>query len=328
MPCTRHRLFLAALIIAAKYLNDSSPKNSHWAHYACLFDVSEVNLMEKQLLFLLDYDLRFDEKQAIGYWQRFMSESPNQQEARAQAVDTATRASKARVARMSPSSSPSSSRPSSALSEAPSSSSSSSSLSCSGPSSGSRMPGKYLRPPTLVRSPSDKSYSSDGSEMAALTDDNDSSSSGSSMGWSSSSDSGSESELEHNPRRQSSVKFSLNPIVSKHSRSAARARMPSDTSSVRTITASLSPGSIGSMRKPPSGKRLVSGEPVLRSASSGGFLSRMWGAATGGAKDKMGTPGADAVDVVDPEAHQVTSAFKRLVMVHSRASIIRRGVEV
>ena len=65
MRCTVHRIFLAALILTAKYLNDSSPKNKHWARYSCVrgydafgFSVTEVNLMEKQLLFLLDWDLR------------------------------------------------------------------------------------------------------------------------------------------------------------------------------------------------------------------------------------------------------------------------------
>lgn len=58
MPCTCHRVFLAALILSAKYLNDSSPKNRHWKSYTMgLFRLEEVNLMEKQLLFLLDWDL-------------------------------------------------------------------------------------------------------------------------------------------------------------------------------------------------------------------------------------------------------------------------------
>ncbi|TRX92398.1 hypothetical protein FHL15_006784 [Xylaria flabelliformis] len=69
LRCTTHRIFLAALILSAKYLNDSSPKNKHWANYSMIncdgysfgFSRTEVNLMEKQLLFLLDWDLRITE---------------------------------------------------------------------------------------------------------------------------------------------------------------------------------------------------------------------------------------------------------------------------
>ncbi|KAG8744522.1 hypothetical protein FRC10_009974 [Ceratobasidium sp. 414] len=51
MPDTRHRVLLATIICAAKYLNDSSPKNKHWAAYtSSLFHCEEVNLMEQQLL--------------------------------------------------------------------------------------------------------------------------------------------------------------------------------------------------------------------------------------------------------------------------------------
>ncbi|RFU78129.1 cyclin [Trichoderma arundinaceum] len=69
LRCTTHRIFLAALILSAKYLNDSSPKNKHWANYTHMntdyysfgFTRTEVNLMEKQLLFLLEWELRIDE---------------------------------------------------------------------------------------------------------------------------------------------------------------------------------------------------------------------------------------------------------------------------
>lgn len=70
LRCTTHRIFLATLILSAKYLNDSSPKNKHWAKYSHLdtdgcafgFNRTEVNLMEKQLLFLLEWDLRITEQ--------------------------------------------------------------------------------------------------------------------------------------------------------------------------------------------------------------------------------------------------------------------------
>lgn len=71
MPCTLHRVFLATLIVAAKYLNDSSPKNKHWMRYCVLFSQAEVNLMEKQLLFLLDYDLRIEEDEILYHFSPF-----------------------------------------------------------------------------------------------------------------------------------------------------------------------------------------------------------------------------------------------------------------
>ncbi|KAM0790542.1 hypothetical protein ACM66B_003410 [Microbotryomycetes sp. NB124-2] len=72
MHCTRHRVFLATLIVAAKYLNDSSPKCKHWGRYAGVFSLPEVNLCERQLLFLLDYDLRMDEEDLIEHFAPFL----------------------------------------------------------------------------------------------------------------------------------------------------------------------------------------------------------------------------------------------------------------
>lgn len=70
MPGTAHRLFLAALIIASKFSNDISPRNKSWVQVSAgLFEIAEVNLMEKQFLFLLDFDLMFDEKEAISHFQ-------------------------------------------------------------------------------------------------------------------------------------------------------------------------------------------------------------------------------------------------------------------
>ena len=97
MPSTRHRVFLATLIVTAKYLNDSSPKNVHWAKYALLFETVEINLMEKQLLYLLDYDLRFDEKEACEIFSPFMVPLQSSLSTRISAVNRVTRASKIRA---------------------------------------------------------------------------------------------------------------------------------------------------------------------------------------------------------------------------------------
>lgn len=81
LRCTTHRIFLASLILAAKYLNDSSPKNKHWANYTHIlteyysfgFSRTEVNLMEKQLLFLLEWDLRITEDDLYRELDAFLS---------------------------------------------------------------------------------------------------------------------------------------------------------------------------------------------------------------------------------------------------------------
>lgn len=80
MKCTTHRIFLAALILAAKNLNDSSPKNKHWARYTAVrgfegfgFSITEVNLMEKQLLFLLDWDLRINSEDLYYHLEPFLA---------------------------------------------------------------------------------------------------------------------------------------------------------------------------------------------------------------------------------------------------------------
>ncbi|KAG0328619.1 hypothetical protein BG000_000401, partial [Podila horticola] len=75
MHCTCHRVFLATLIVAAKYLNDQSPKNKHWSAHSQVFSVGEVNLMEKQLLSLLDFDLRITEADLASSLQEFMQQS-------------------------------------------------------------------------------------------------------------------------------------------------------------------------------------------------------------------------------------------------------------
>lgn len=79
MRCTVHRIFLATLILAAKNLNDSSPKNKHWARYTSVygfesfgFSNNEVNLMEKQLLYLLDWDLRVTEDDLYTHLEPFL----------------------------------------------------------------------------------------------------------------------------------------------------------------------------------------------------------------------------------------------------------------
>ncbi|TPX49680.1 hypothetical protein SeLEV6574_g01326 [Synchytrium endobioticum] len=57
LSCTRHRIYTASLLVAAKYFSDAPTRNRRWAAYADVFSLDDVNLMERQLLQLLDYNL-------------------------------------------------------------------------------------------------------------------------------------------------------------------------------------------------------------------------------------------------------------------------------
>ncbi|ORX41257.1 hypothetical protein BD324DRAFT_613848 [Kockovaella imperatae] len=100
MHCTRHRVFLAVLICAAKYLNDSSPKNMHWQKYGRYFSLAEVNLMEKQLLYLLDYHLRVEEDELLDsqrvFW-RSLEATPEMPSKRVVAAPAAPEPSSKRI---------------------------------------------------------------------------------------------------------------------------------------------------------------------------------------------------------------------------------------
>lgn len=73
LPCTRHRILLSCLILSSKNHNDSSPKNIHWAKYTDgLFSVKDINLMERQLLFLLNWDLRVSNEEMCLHLAKFL----------------------------------------------------------------------------------------------------------------------------------------------------------------------------------------------------------------------------------------------------------------
>ncbi|KAJ5244787.1 hypothetical protein N7489_004883 [Penicillium chrysogenum] len=79
MRCSAHRIFLASLIIAAKSLDDSSPKNKHWAQYTMVknyegfgFSLPEVNSMEHELLVLLDWETHVTEEDIFTYLSPFL----------------------------------------------------------------------------------------------------------------------------------------------------------------------------------------------------------------------------------------------------------------
>lgn len=73
METTRHRIFLASLIISAKNLNDSSPLNKHWTKYTDgLLTIEEVNMAERELISLLKWNVNITEEDLVIALQPFL----------------------------------------------------------------------------------------------------------------------------------------------------------------------------------------------------------------------------------------------------------------
>ncbi|KAJ5601247.1 hypothetical protein N7510_010781 [Penicillium lagena] len=92
VPTLMSSLVYLGRLRAPKNLNDSSPKNKHWARYTAVkgfdgfgFSMPEVNLMERQLLFLLDWDTRVTEEDLLTHLEPFLEPIRLRLEAREQA---------------------------------------------------------------------------------------------------------------------------------------------------------------------------------------------------------------------------------------------------
>lgn len=71
---TRHRIFLSALILSAKALNDSSPLNKHWTKYTeGLLTNKEVNAAERELISLLRWNLSASQKELAAALHPFLA---------------------------------------------------------------------------------------------------------------------------------------------------------------------------------------------------------------------------------------------------------------
>lgn len=66
-----HLALIACLILAGKFLNDSAPKNKHWAQYSKIFQVHELNEVELVVLGYLKFDLSVSNPELIDQYRAF-----------------------------------------------------------------------------------------------------------------------------------------------------------------------------------------------------------------------------------------------------------------
>lgn len=73
LPSTRHRILLSCLILAIKFNNDFSLKNHDWLKLTNnLFNLKDINLMERQLLYLLNWNLFIHDLELFNTFSKFV----------------------------------------------------------------------------------------------------------------------------------------------------------------------------------------------------------------------------------------------------------------
>jgi G1/S-specific cyclin PLC1 len=82
LPSTPHRVFLAALNLAEKNLHDAARWNKHWSQCSTIpeynsfgFSNAEVNLMERQFLYLLNWNIRIKSQDFYDQVQSWLTSS-------------------------------------------------------------------------------------------------------------------------------------------------------------------------------------------------------------------------------------------------------------
>lgn len=74
LPSTRHRILLSCLILSIKFNNDFSLKNHDWLKLTNrLFNLKDINLMERQLLYLLNWNLVVSEQEILLNFNKFLT---------------------------------------------------------------------------------------------------------------------------------------------------------------------------------------------------------------------------------------------------------------
>lgn len=70
---TGHRLFMVAVMLASKYLNDQSLSNRGWARLSGRFTLDEVNEMEIEFLFSIRFELHVPRSQVDQFVQEHVA---------------------------------------------------------------------------------------------------------------------------------------------------------------------------------------------------------------------------------------------------------------